>query len=147
MAQHVLDLATFRLLFPMFADPVKFPDVYVQAQWTAATVYLPEYDGCLLNGPLLQQALNLMTAHLMLVNVMLAKGGATPQIGIRTQATIDKITVANMPPPVKNGWQYWLSTTPFGAQLWALLHKASAGGLYIGGRPERAAFRKVGGFF
>jgi hypothetical protein len=32
-------------------------------------------------------------------------------------------------------------------QLWALLQKVSAGGVYIGGSPERRGFRKIGGRF
>ena len=60
---------------------------------------------------------------------------------------IDKVTVTNMPPPVKNGWQFWLATTPYGMQLWALLKRMAGAGLYIGGLPERRAFRKVFGTF
>lgn len=147
MAEHVFDVTTFRLLYPAFADVTKFPDAYLSAQWTAATVFLRKYDGCLLSGETLQLALNLMTAHLTQINVMLANAGVSPTSGVLVSATIDKVTVTNMPPPATNGWKYWLATTPYGLQLWALLHKASAGGLYVGGLPERAAFRKVGGLF
>jgi len=147
MAEHTFDVAAFRLLYPAFANPVTFPDAYLSAQWTAATVYLGKYDGCLLSGDTLQLALNLMTAHLCQINVMLAAGGTTPTIGVMVSATVDKVTVSNMPPPASNGWKYWLATTPYGLQLWALLQRASAGGLYIGGSSERRAFRKAGGIF
>lgn len=147
MATHTLDLATFRLLFPSFADPTKFPDAYIQAQWDMATSFLGDVDGCLLEDDALQSALNLMTAHLMAINVLLAAGGGSGGVGVGTQATIEKVSVSYAPPPFKNGWQYWLSTTPYGAQLWALLGLKSAGGWYFGGRPERVAFRKVGGRF
>lgn len=147
MAQHVLDIATFRLLFPAFADPTKFPDAYIQAQWDMATTFIGDVDGCLFSGPEMQSALNLMTAHLMALNVLIAAGGGTGTIGVGTQATIDKVSVSYAPPPFKDGWQYWLSTTPYGVQLWALLKLKSAGGWYFGGRPERIAFRKVGGRF
>lgn len=147
MALHTLDLATFRLLYPAFANVTTFPDAYVQAQWDAATVYLGEYDGCLLADKRLQLALNLMTAHLMQINVMMAAGGATPTIGVLTSATVDKVTVTNMPPPAANGWKFWLALTPYGLQLWALLKAASAGGVYIGGSTERRGFRKAGGRF
>ena len=147
MAEHVFDIPTFRQLYPAFANSITFTDVYLTAQWTAATVYLGKYDGCLLSGDTLQLALNLMTAHLVQINVMIAAGGATPTIGVLTSATIDKVTVTNMPPPAANGWKYWLALTPYGLQLWALLQRASAGGVYIGGSPERRAFRKVGGWF
>lgn len=147
MAEHTLDLAAFRLLFPAFADPAKFSDAYIQIQWTAATSFLGAYDGCLLNGSALQLALNYMTAHLMQSNVILAAGGPGATVGVTIGATIDKVTVSMQPPPVKNGWQWWLLTTPYGAYLWALLSAKSAGGFYIGGLPERRAFRKVGGVF
>lgn len=147
MAEHTFDVATFRLLFPAFANPTLFPDLYLDAQWTAATGYIGSYDGCLLAGARLQQALNLMTAHLVQLNVIIANGGQTPTVGVLQSATVDKVTVSNVPPPATNGWKYWLATTPYGLQLWALLQMASAGGLYIGGSTERRAFRKAGGRF
>lgn len=147
MAQHTLDIATFRLLFPAFADAIKFPDAYIQAQWDMAVSYLGDVDGCLFGGSEMQSALNLMTAHLMAINVLIAAGGASGDVNVSTGATIDKVSVTAAPPPFKDGWSYWLSTTPYGKQLWALLSIKSAGGWYFGGRPELRAFRKVGGRF
>lgn len=147
MSLHTLDIATFRLLFPAFADATKFPTPYIQAQWDMGTGYIGAYDGCLLSGASLQNALNLMTAHLLAINVILAAGGAAAQVTVTIGATIDKITVSAMPPPATSGWAWWLNTTPYGAQLWALLGFKSAGGWYVGGLPERRAFRKVGGTF
>lgn len=147
MAEHTLDIATFRLLFPAFADETKFPDPYIQAQWDMATSYLGSVDGCLFGGAELQTALNLMTAHLMQLNVLIAAGGSAGTGGVLTGATIDKVTVTMAPPPFKNGWAWWLEQTPYGAQLWALLTMKSAGGFYAGGLPERRAFRKVYGTF
>lgn len=144
MAEHTLDIASFRAQFPAFTNT---PDAALQLQWDAAVVYFGAYDGQLLYGDRLQRCLELLTAHLLQINVMLAAGGQTPTVGVLTSATIDKVTVSNMPPPVKSEWGYWLSTTPYGMQLLALLRVASAGGIYVGGRPERAAFRKVGGSF
>jgi hypothetical protein len=147
MEPHEIDLPTFRLLYPAFANPMLYPDAYVTAQFTAATAYFGQYDGPLINGAQLQNVLNLMTAHLMQINVMLSGAGQSPVIGVLSSATIDKVSVTNTPPPAKDGWQYWLSTTPYGLQLRALLKVLSAGGLYVGGSPERSAFRKIGGRF
>jgi hypothetical protein len=147
MAQHVLDLTQFRLLFPAFADTTKFPDVQIEAQWIAATGFLGEYDGCLLSGAPLQLALNYMTAHLLQSWVLIMGGGAAGTVGVITGATVDKVQVQMSPPPIKSGFQFWLATTPYGLYLWALLSAKSAGGFYIGGLPERRAFRKVGGTF
>lgn len=147
MATHTLDIPTFRLLFPPFADVALFPDAYIQAQWDMAVSYMGDVDGCLFGGPELQTALNLMTAHLMQLNVMVAAGGTAGVTGVLTGATVDKVSVTVAAPPFKNGWQWWLSQTPYGAQLWALLAMKSAGGFYFGGLPERKPFRKVGGIF
>lgn len=147
MATHTLDIAVFRLLFPPFADPTKFPDAYIQAQWDMAVTYFGDVDGCLFGGPEKQSALNLMTAHLMQLNILIAAGGSAGAGGVLTGATIDKVSVTLAPPPFKNGWQWWLAQTPYGAQLWALLQLKSAGGYYIGGLPERRGFRKVYGTF
>jgi len=147
MATHTLDIPTFRLLFLPFADPALFPDAYIQAQWDMAGSYMGTVDGCIFGGPELQSALNLMTAHLMQLNVLVAAGGAAGTGGILTGATIDKVTVTVAAPPFKGGWQWWLAQTPYGAQLWALLTLKSAGGFYIGGLPERRGFRKVYGTF
>lgn len=144
MAQHVLDPVTFRVLFPAFASEAAYPDAVLDVFWGSAVAFLGDYDGCLLSGAPLQSALNYMTAHLLWSNVLLARGQSSVVV---TGSTVDKVQVQLMPPPVKSAWQWWLLTTPYGAHLWALLTAKSAGGFYIGGRPEQSAFRKVGGRF
>lgn len=150
MAKHEINLATFRLLFPAFSSPVKFPDAYITAQWDMATSYIYAWDNCLIEGSNLQNALNLMTAHLLQINETIraaSGGGAAPVVGVFMSATIDKVTVTNQPPPAGNSWQYWLASTPYGLQLWALLKRMAGAGLYVGGLPERRGFRKVYGTF
>lgn len=147
MAQQVLDIPTFRLLFPEFANSTKFPDPYIQAQWDVAVTYIGDTGGWLLADVAVGTALNYLTAHLMKLNVMIAAGGGGGVTGVVTGATIDKVSVQLAAPTTKSGWQYWLAQTPYGTQLWAFLSMKSAGGLYIGGRPERRAFRKVYGNF
>ena len=144
----MIDVATFRLVFPAFANPAAFPDAYIEAQWTAATAYIDDADGPLLSGVKLARALDLLTAHLMQLNVTLASGGDTPTVGAVTNATVDKVTIGLAPPPTgTSGWKFWLSSTPYGVSLWALLATAVAGGPYIGGSAERRGFRKIGGGF
>lgn len=147
MAQQTLDIPTFRLLFPEFANATTFPDAYITAQWDVAVSAMGDVDGWLLAGPALKTALNYLTAHLMKINVLIASGGGGGVTGVVTGATIDKVSVQMAAPVTKSGWQYWLASTPYGMQLWAFLQMKSAGGLYIGGRPERRAFRKVYGNF
>lgn len=145
MAQHTLDIAAFRAMFPAFADPLKYPDATLQLWWTMATQYITEYDNCLIEGTTLQLALNLMTAHLAQSFTLISAGQSTP--GVITGATEGSVSVSMSPPPVKNMWQYWLATTPYGQQLLALLQTLVVGGFTIGGLPETSGFRRVGGVF
>lgn len=144
MAQHVLDIANFRVIFPAFANVIAFPDLVLQAFWDVGVTYLGDYDGCLLEGPPLQSALNFMTAHLLQLNVM-AQAGQTP--AVVTEARVDKVSVSIAEPPIKSAWSWWLNLTPYGQSLWALLSVKAAGGFYIGGSAARAGFRgPYGGF-
>lgn len=144
MTTHTFDVAQFRDQFPQFANETTFPDEMLQQYWNAATCYVTPDDFCYLSGDCLQLALNLMTAHLAALSILIA-AGKTPRLV--QSATIDKVSVDFTPPPLKNQWQWWLSTTPYGMQLFALLQAKAVGGYYIGGLPESAAFRKVAGIF
>ena len=144
MAQHVLDIPQFRARFVAFSNITDYPDATLEVFWTLAVQYMGDVDGWLLCGDPLQLAIELMMAHL-LASYGAVNGGSTP--GVITSSTIDKVTVQLAAPPYKNGWQFWLSTTPYGLQLWALLSARSAGGFYLGGLPERGSIRKVGGTF
>lgn len=149
MAQQTLDIPTFRLLYPEFANATTFSDAYIEAQWDVAVATMGDRDGWALAGAALRNALNLLTAHQMKLALIAGTGGSGGGgvAGVVTGATIDKVSVQLAAPTTRSGWQYWLASTPYGMQLWAFLSVKSAGGLYIGGRPERRAFRKVGGFF
>jgi hypothetical protein len=142
MALHTFDLTLFQSSFPALAaqNPTQLGNY-----WTMATAYMNANDGCILSGAQLQLALNLMTAHLTQLSNMLAAGQTTA--APVTGATQGSVTISMQPPPATSGWQFWLATTPYGLQLWALLSQRVAGGLIIGGSLERAAFRKSGGRF
>ncbi len=144
MAQHTLDIAAFRAMFPAFADVAKYPDVTLSMWWTMATSYIHDYDNCLICGDTLQLALNLMTAHLA-QSFTLIGAGQVP--GVVTSATEGSVSVSMEPPPAKSAWAYWLSTTPYGLQLWALLQTLTVGGFTIGGLPESSGFRRAYGIF
>lgn len=141
------DPTTFRALFPQFANVTTFPDVRLQANFDMGTGYVTNDTYGDMTIAVRTQALNLMTAHLLALSVIIAQNNYQGQAGIVTAATIDGIQVTLTPPPVTSQWRWWLNTTPYGAQLIALLDAQSAGGFYIGGLPERAAFRKVAGIF
>lgn len=144
MTTPALDPTAFADMFPALAS-VSTPAL--QGYWTMANGYISESS--MLTGSNLQLALNLMTAHLarsfQIINGPggTGAGGSTP--GVVTSGAEGSVSVSMAPPPARTGWQHWLSTTPYGLQLWAFLQTRSAGGLYVGGSLERASFRKAGG--
>lgn len=139
----VLNSAEFRQIFPAFADPNTYPDTRLRASFTMATAFVSpdEYGDMALEFR--PQALNLMLAHLLALGDMAAAG----QTGVVIASRVGDVQVQLQPPPERGQWRYWLNQTPYGSQLVALLEMQSAGGFYVGGLPERSAFRKVGGVF
>ena len=138
------DIGKFRLSFPAFASDSTYPEPLLSAHWEAAICYVSPQDDGYLQGECRARALNLMTAHLMALADSV-KAGQTP--GMVSAATIDKVTVTLTPPPIKSQWQWWLSLTPYGQQLLALLSANAVGGFYLGGLPEGSAFRRVHGIY
>lgn len=145
MSDPVFNAVEFREKFPAFADATKYPDELLSGYFDMAKCFVWPHEWCLLHGDCLQNAMDLMTAHIAFSQTMINNGQSVP--GIMVGATIDKVSVSVSPPPTSNGWQYWLATTPYGMMLWALLIGKASGGFYVGGSPERRGFRKIGGFF
>lgn len=146
--------ANFRQLFKAFSDSTLWPEPTLQMYWAVASDYISTKDSqCnMLNGASLQLALDLMCAHLTTLfnaDANNAAAGESPgqAVGIETSASIGAVSVSNLPPPVKDAWDYWLNQTSYGQQLLALLKIKSVGGFSVGGLPERQAFRKSGGVF
>lgn len=138
------DDAYFREVFPQFVSTVTYPEARIQINWDMAINFISDENGGAYCGRmnLNQQklAINYMTAHLLALSTLVTSG-QTP--GVLQGATIDKISVTYMPPPVKDEWRWWLSQTPYGQQLLALLSTLAVGGFYYGGSPELAAFRRA----
>lgn len=146
MADHsTLDIASFRLAYPAFADDVKYSDTLINQYYATAGTFIPMNDvWCGLNGAALDNALQLLTAHLLWLYTLAMRG----QTGkIMTASSIDKISISVLAPPVRGAWDWWLMQTPYGQALLALLSGLSVGGWSVGGAPERAGFRRVGGRF
>lgn len=141
MTVFTFDVAAFRLAYPAFDNDTAFPEATLQAYWNSAVCYISPTDYGDLSGPSRFLALNLMTAHLTALSVIIA-GGQVP--GLMQASAIDKVNVTLTPPVFKNQWQWWLSLTPYGQQLFALLQVISASGFYVGGSPQRSAFRGIG---
>lgn len=146
--------ANFRLLFKAFADTTTYPQAMLSMYWDVGRDYIGVKDSpCyMLNGSSLQLALDLICAHLTTLFTADAnnvQAGDSPGVAgtIETSATVGSVSVSNLPPPVKDAWDYWLNQTSYGQQLLALLKMKSVGGFSVGGLPEGEAFRRVGGVF
>lgn len=147
MTTITFDATAFRAQTPQFANPAAYPDAALSAKFDLATAYVtPDTYGDM-PVPARTQALYLMTAHLLQLQNIIAQNNYSGQPGIVQAATVDSVAITLQPPPVRGQWRWWLNTTPYGAQLVALLDGLSVGGFFVGGLPERAAFRKVGGIF
>lgn len=134
----VFDLSAFRAAYPVF-DSV--PDATVQAAATSALCLIGQ-DGCDCDV----QQWQLMVAHMLYIQGQVATGNGNA--GAVTSATIDKVSVAFAAPPFgTSAYKFWLFKSPYGSQLLAMLDRCSKGGVYVGGLPERSAFRSVGGVF
>lgn len=136
--------AQFIALVPAYSNAQTYPQATLQAFWDSAINYItPIGNFGSLQGDKRQYAINLMTAHLIYIS-NLAAAGTVPYL--MQTSTIDKISVGLTPPPLKNQWQWWLMTSPYGQQLQALLQVNSVGGFYVGGSAQRAAFGYQGNF-
>lgn len=144
MSVIVFDVAEFRTLFPAFVNATTYPDATLEGVFTVATYYISDTDYGRLNGDKRKYALYLMTAHLVALNDIIAAGEAPASV---VSATIGSVSVSTKPAPDGPQWQWWLNLTPYGQQLSALIATRAAFGFYVGGRRERAAFRKSGGGF
>lgn len=132
--------ASFRSLFPAYANTVQYNSGTVQAFWDTATAYVGDmYSRSWVMSQAQQTlAINQMTAHLLYLNDQIVAGN-TP--GVMTNATIDKVSVTLQPPPEKNQWQWYLNQSPYGQQLLSLLQVAAVGGFYASSAvPGRSGF-------
>lgn len=139
-----LSTATFRTMFPEFANDTAYPDATVTMNWNIATSYISAEDYGWLSGDARSNALYFLSAHITKLGALIVKGQNPALV---SQTSIDKVSVTTTPPPLKSQFDWWLSLTSYGAQLLALLQINAIGGFIVGGTPERSAFRKVGGIF
>ena len=132
------DYALFISQCPQYSNGTTYPQALLQTYWDIAINYVSNVGNYgALQGAARQYGLNLMVAHLAYLAGLIAIGQVP---GLMQNATIDKVTVGLTPPPLKNQFQWWLSLTPYGQQLLALLQINSVGGFYIGGSPVLANF-------
>jgi len=143
----VFDPAVFRVLYPQFASTEAFPDLVLEANFERATSYISTDEYGSMSTAARSQALYLMTAHLLDLNAKAAASGYTGTPSVMQSSSVGDVSVSVAPPPIKSQWRWLLNTTGYGMQLLALLEAQAAGGMMVGGAPERYAFRRVGGGF
>lgn len=132
------DYATFIAQIPAYSNATDYPEATIQAYWDTAVFYVSDQNYCgSVQSDKRQYAINLMVAHLIYIAGLVAAGQVP---GLMQAATIDKVAVTLTPPPLKNQWQWWMSLSPYGQQLYALLQVNSVGGYYVGGAPVLAGF-------
>ena len=129
-------LASFRILYPAFAQT---PDNVVMAVSEQA-LCLASNAACACS----EQAWQALTAHLLAMREKAALGDAG-QAGAIASASIDGVSVSFQQVDGGDSWTLWLGGTAYGQQALALLKSCSAGGFYVGGKPEKAAFTSVYG--
>lgn len=140
----ILDIPAFRAQFPAFTDDIKYPDQLVQAWFDSSTSFMSNQESGLITFATQQFALYLLTAHLLVIASAAQKGTPVQLMGSAGEGTVN---VGFVPPPIKNGFQWWLSATTYGQQLYALMQAMTAGGFYAGGRRVRDGIRKTSGSF
>lgn len=149
MTTIVFNPAAFRAnpLFSPFSSAVVYTDPLLDAWFGIAREYISDenggYNSLALSLPRQTLMLDLMVAHLLALGVQIGNVPSKPKTpGLKQSATIDKISISLTPPPAKNQWQWWLSLTPYGQQLFALQQIATTGGAYYGGFSTRDSFRR-----
>lgn len=136
-AYVTFDYPLFCDQIPLYSDPLKYPEAEIHLYWDTAVNYVSDVNCGSVQNEKRAYAINLMTGHLLYIAGLAGKGQVP---GLMQNATIDKLTVGLTPPPLRNQWQWWLSISPYGQQLLALLQVNSVGGFYVGGSPTLAGF-------
>ena len=143
MALIALNIAVFRVNFPLYANQATHPDALLNAQYEIGKCYIADND-CTMAETCREYALQSMLAHLLYIRDQVNAGN---NIGVITQASEGDVSVSLAAPLVEDEWHYWFNSSPFGRELIALLGVQSVGGFYAGGNNERQSFRKAGGIF
>ena len=142
----VYDDVAFRNQFPQFENTTLFPPAQLESWWDMGNSYINIDNNYPWNfkSKQLQLAADLMCAHLAASFTLINSG--TPSVIVQG-STEGSVSISLVPPVIKSSYGWWLATTPYGAQLRALLKVVANVGLYVGGSYENQGFRRAGGFF
>jgi hypothetical protein len=135
----VIDISTFRQLFPEFADATKYTDGQIQGAIAAAETYFPAKENCFLSSAHIERVIYLLTA-IMLKSYVSASGANNSNqggAGAVQSASVGSVSVSYALPQRMNDITAWLySYPPYGQELSALLSSLGSAGFYIGGSLE-----------
>lgn len=124
----VYDDVNFRNQFPAFENTTIFPPAQLEGWWTMASAYININNTRPWTPAQLQLAVDLMCAHLA-ASFTLINAGIPSVLVIGT--TEGSVTVSMQPPPTMTAYGWWLATTPYGAQLRALLRIVGNIGFFV----------------
>jgi ligand-binding sensor domain-containing protein len=132
--------ADMRAVLPAYNNPVAYPTTTLNMWFNNALGFMTDEESGLVDASDQGMMIYLMAGHLMSLSAMICDNDGAP-VGLVSAATVDKVSVTMQLPPNPSQFQWWLSTTPYGAQLYAMLGVATVGGYWIGGSPQRWAYR------
>lgn len=139
MATVTVTTEEFLELFPEFNQAQYEPYAYALPIYLSrAQVYLGVHYGnsSRWDADKRKLAIYLLTAHLCKLHYDMMTGSATA--GQVASASVDGVSVSYVQLPTSDdAWSYWLSLTPWGLELLALLATLTATPFYIGGSMER----------
>lgn len=120
-----ISVEEFITKFPEFTD-----NEYNAIMLERSQCYISTINVGLLHDSCRKLAIYLLTAHLVTIQNNIANGNTSGLM--QASATIDKVSVSSIPPPVDES-NYWFFTTPYGQQLWMLFDFKFQTPSYIGG--------------
>ena len=130
----IVTVEGMRTQLAYFADPEKYPDEVLSVDLENAQNYISPLNLGPLKDNSRAYAVYLMAGHLQVLADRMSSGNTGT--GLQTGASVGQVSVTLTPPPVKDQFDYWLSLTPFGAQLLFLLSSVTPMGFYVGGSNE-----------
>lgn len=128
-------VAEFRVLYPEFSDPAKYPDAVLDDTLDLATCYISTRNYGVLHDKCRKRAIYLLMAHLQTLKDMIAKG--KKQVTVTSGASIDKVSVTLAMPPLNSQAEWWFNISTYGSLLWTLLGIKAPPGFYVGGSFQR----------
>lgn len=144
----IIDIPLFRAQIPFFSDPLIYTDAAIEIYWDIATMYVSNNNCGVLKDKARAYVINLITAHLFnLAEKQSVEDGETGSSLPITSASEGTVSVSLETPNSKNGFHFWLNQSPYGIEALALIRLKGSIGLYVGGYPVSAHYRRGNGRF